>query len=122
MYENCIKLLDPKEGELLLVCVYNEMEGLYELGERIHARFEEAYMNGYNWDALIRYYVATLDPELMEEIETDPEAGSFAAYMPYSHSNIEKMKRFESHIRSMVSDELALMKFIEQNIDAIEWD
>ena len=122
MYDNCIKLLAPQEGELIQVCVYNEMEGLFELGERINARFEEAYMNGYNWDALIRFYVAAIDPELMAEVETDPEAGSFAAYMTYSLENIEKMKRFESHVRSLVSDESALMAFIDDHYDEIEWD
>lgn len=122
MYDNCIKLLDPQEGELIQVCVYNEMDGLFELGERIHARFEDAYMNGYNWDALIRFYMSTVDPDLMAEVETDPEAGSFSAFLSDSPGNLEKMRRFESHVRAMVADEQALMKFIEDHCDEIEWD
>lgn len=122
MYDECIKLLEPQGGELIQVCVYNEMEGLFELGERINARFEDAYMNGYNWDALIRFYVSTVDPDLMAEVETDPEAGSFSAYLSDSPENLEKMRRFESHVRAMVADEQALMKFIEDHCDEIEWD
>ena len=46
----------------------------------------------------------------------------FSAYMSHSPENVEKMKRFESHVRDMVADEDALMQFIETNRDKIEWD
>jgi Immunity protein 51 len=124
MYDESIKLIEMPEQDSnsISVCVYNEHEGLLALGEKINERFEEAYMNGYNWDALIRYYVASVDPDLMNEVETDPEAGMFSAFMSYSPENLAKMKRFESHVRSILSDEAALMAFIEQNYDEIEWD
>jgi hypothetical protein len=122
MYDDSIKLLEMPDLSSISVCVYNEEEGLFELGERINARFEEAYMNGYNWDALIRFYVASVDPALMEEVETDPEAGMFSAYMSFSPENLEKMKRFQSHVRAMVGDEATLMQFIEEHCDKIEWD
>jgi Immunity protein 51 len=124
VYDESIKLIETPEygSDSISVCVYNEHDGLLALGEKINERFEEAYMNGYNWDALIRYYVASVDPDLMNEVETDPEAGMFSAYMSYSPENLAKMKRFESHIRSMLADEAALMTFIKQNYNEIEWD
>ena len=122
MYDDSIKMLEMPNHESISVCVYNENEGLLQLGERINKRFEEAYMNGYNWDALIRFYVASLDSALMDEVETDPEAGMFSAYMPYSPENLEKMRRFETYVRAMVADEKALTKFIEKHYDEIEWD
>jgi len=122
MYDESIKLLEMPEHNSISVCVYNESEGLFELGERINARFKEAYMNGYNWDALIRFYVASIEPELMAEIESDPEAGMYSASMSFCPENLEKMKRFEAHVRAMVADEVALMKFIEVHSDEIEWD
>ena len=122
MYDESIKLLEMPEHNSISLCVYNENEGLFELGERINARFEQAYMNGYNWDALIRFYVARLDPALMDEVESDPEAGMFSAYMSYSPVNLAKMRRFESHVRAMVADEKALMSFIEKHYDEIAWD
>jgi hypothetical protein len=122
MYDESIKLLEMPEHNSISLCVYNENKGLFELGERINARFEEAYMNGYNWDALIQFYVASLDPALMAEIESDPEAGMYSAYMSFSPENLAKMKRFESHVRAMVTDEAVLMKFIEDHCDEIEWD
>ena len=78
MYDNSIKLIEMQEHDSVSVCVYNEQDELFALGERMNARFKEAYMNGYNWDALIRYYVASVDPDLMGELETDPEAGMFS--------------------------------------------
>lgn len=122
MYDESIKLLEMPEYDSISLCVYNENEGLFELGERINARFEEAYMNGYNWDAVIRFYVACLDPKLMAEIESDPEAGMYSARMNFSPENLEKMKRFESHVRAMLADEAELLKFIEDHCDEIEWD
>jgi hypothetical protein len=122
VYDESIKLLELPEHDSISVCVYNESEGLLQLGERINARFEEAYMNGYNWDALIRFYVARIDPALMNEIGSDPEAGMYSAYMSYSPENLEKMKWFESHVRAMVADEAALMTFIESHREEIEWD
>jgi hypothetical protein len=122
MYEDSIKLLEMPEHNSISVCVYNENEGIFELGERINAQFDEAYMNGYNWDALIRCYVGNADPELIDVINTDPEAGMFSASMDYSHDNLEKMKRFEGHIRAMLTDEKALLEFIAAHYEEIEWD
>jgi Immunity protein 51 len=122
MYDESIKLLEMPEHDSISVCVYNENEGVFELGKKITARFEEAYMNGYNWDALIRFYVASVDPTLMDEIGTDPEAGMFSAYMSYSPENLDKMKRFELHVRTMLADEESLMRFVEAHYNEIEWD
>jgi len=122
MYDESIKLMEMPEHDSISVCVFNEQDGLFALGERINAQFEQAYMNGYNWDALIKFYVAKNDPELMKHVETDPEAGMFSAYMSHSDENLSKMKQFEAHVRKLVSDENQLMQFIQENENEIEWD
>lgn len=122
MYDKSIKLIEMPEHNSISVCVYNEQSGIFELGERMGAEFEEAYMNGYNWDALISYYVATIEPDLVKEVGTDPEAGMFSAYMEYSQDNLIKMKQYETHIRTMLADEDKLMKFIKDNYEKIGWD
>jgi hypothetical protein len=122
VFDESIKLLEMPEHNSISVCVYNEQDGLLSLGEKINAHFEDAYMNGYNWDALIRFYMASIDPNLMEEVETDPEAGMFSAYMSYSPENLVKMKRFKSHILTMLADEASLMEFIKEHYSEIEWD
>jgi Immunity protein 51 len=122
MYDDGIKLTEMPDHDSISVCVFNEHDGLFALGERINAKHEEAYMNGYNWDALIRFYVGQKDPALMQDVETDPEAGMFSAYMSFTPENLEKMKRFEAHVRAMLADEKALMQFIDAHCDEIEWD
>ena len=122
MYDDSIKLLEMPEHDSISVCVYNEHDGLFALGERINAKHEAAYMNGYNWDALIRFYIGQKDPALLEKVETDPEAGMFSAYTSFSPENLESMKRFEAHIRAMLANESELMRFIEAHHDEIDWD
>ena len=122
MFDDSIKLIEMPEHDTISVCVFNENDGIFEFGERLNEQFDEAYMNGYNWEALIKYYVNKVDPDLMQEVETDPEAGMFSAYMAYSQENLEKMKRFETHIRTMLTDEQTLVQFIADNYDNIEWD
>ncbi|MCU0755604.1 MAG: immunity 51 family protein [Xanthomonadales bacterium] len=104
------------------VFVFNEADELLLLGDKLHARFNEAHMSGHNWDALIRRYLDVTDPDLMQSIETDPESGMLEAYMPYGPESIEKMTRFESHVRKFVSDETQIFEFIEAYRGSIEWD
>ena len=122
MYDESIKLFEEPDDDLISLCIYNEHDQLFALGERINARFEEAYMNGYNWEALISFYVAKHDPSLLSGVEPDPEAGMFSAHMSYSAENLEKMKRYEALVRSMLKDEGELMAFIAENEDEIAWD
>ena len=56
-------------------------------------------------------------------METDPEAGMFSAYMKGCNPrNLEKMRSFETHVRTMLADEKKLMKFIQKHREEIEWD
>ena len=55
---------------------------------------EEAYMNGYNWDAFFNYYLEENAPDILESMESDPEAGSYAAYFEDTAENEQKAKRF----------------------------
>lgn len=50
---------------------------IFELGERINAEYEDAYMNGYNWAAFLRAYLSIYRPSLLELLEEDPEAGCY---------------------------------------------
>ena len=40
----------------------------------------------------------------------------------YNPENLEKMKKFEKHVREMVVDEANLIQFISDHYDEIEWD
>jgi hypothetical protein len=117
-----ITLIEMPEHNSISVCVCIEQDRLLQVGERINGRFGHAYMNGYNWDVLISFYVQRVDPALMLEVQTDPEAGLFSAYIDgFNPTNLAKMKRLKSHVRTPLADESTHMRFIEQHVHEIEW-
>lgn len=122
MLTESIALIEMPEHNSISVCVYIEQDEIFKFGESINSKFEDAYMNGYNWDALITFYVNEKDPELSAEIDTDPEAGMFSAYMDHNSENLLKMKKYESYIHTLLSDEARLEKYISDNYEKIEWD
>ncbi len=122
MFDNSIRLIEMPEHNSISVHVDCGHRDILELGERLNERFDRAYMNGYNWEALITYYIRAVEPDLMKGVHTDSEAGMFTAYTDYSPENLEKMKRFEAYIRAMVANEDSLLRFIADNYEAIEWD
>ena len=43
--------------ERIYVMFNNEDDKPFAVGEKMYAANEDAYMNGYNWDALFHYYL-----------------------------------------------------------------
>ena len=122
MNNDDIALMEMPEHDSISLCVFIENEDLLQLGDRINAKYEQAYMNGYNWDALITHYVKKRNPDLANLVTSDPEAGMYSAFMAFSDDNLAKMKMFESYVRELLSDEQKLMEFISENESEIEWD
>lgn len=92
------------------------------LGEKLEALCPDAYMNGYNWDALLRYYLEKHEPDILEGLDPDPEAGSYVAVWPLSPENEARANRFADIIRSLVENEETLCRFVQENGGEIEWD
>lgn len=111
----------PEDGHISLL-LHVDQEPLLSLGERINEPFEEAYMTGDNWGAVIHHFLALNDPELLDALEPDPEAGTYVAVMNHSAENLSAMHRVADHIRALLRDKTALMAFLETHRDAIPWD
>lgn len=109
-------------AERIYVWFNNEDEKPFAVGEKMNEANEEAYMNGYNWDALFNYYLGRHAPELLEGLESDPEAGSYAAYYAPTPENEEKARKFVEIIRSLVENEEELCRIVREEGDEIEWD
>ena len=90
----------------------NENDEPFAVGEKLYAINENAYMNGYNWDALFQYYLA----------KNDPEAGSYVAYYDMTDENEEKAERFAEIIVSLIKNEEELCRLVREEGDEIEWD
>ena len=92
------------------------------VGEKMNAVCPDAYMNGYNWEALFRRYLEEKDPDILEGMRTDPEADMYVAYWPLSPENEARARRFEGIIRSLVENEEELCRIVREHGDEIEWD
>lgn len=106
----------------MCVTFYIEHDEPMEVGNKMEEINENAYMNGDNWAAFFDFYLGKNEPELLEELDTDPEAGMYSAYYPYSEENEKKANRFGKLICELVESPDVLYKFVEEYGDDIEWD
>lgn len=104
------------------VCFYIEHEKPFAIGEKMNEICEEAYMNGYNWEAFFNYYLEKNAPELLDGMKTDPEAGMYVAYYDLSPENEKKAEAFAELITRLVENEEELYSLVRDHGDEIEWD
>ncbi len=100
----------------------DEKEKPLAVGQKMDELNEEAYMNGYNWDAFLNYYLAQHAPDILESLDSDPEAGTYAAYFEESEENEEKARRFADIIISLIENEEETYAILRESGDEIEWD
>lgn len=111
-----------KDDSRITVCFYNENDKPFSIGEKMNEINAYAYMNGYNWDAFFKYYLAQNAPELLEGLIGDPEAGCYIAYYALSDENEKKAKRFAEMIVSLIENEQELYDIIREHGNGIEWN
>ena len=99
-----------------------EAEKPFRVGEQMNAAYEMAYMNGYNWAALLDWYLAQREPALLEGLEHDPEAGSYAGYYHLTPENEAKAAKVAELIRALVENEEEACRLVREHGDDIEWD
>ena len=81
---------------------------------------EEAYMNGYNWEAFLNLYLQTNQPELLDGLDTDSEAGTYVAL--YDKADSDKADKLVGVINGLVTNPDKIYSFLKQNGANIEWD
>ena len=106
------------------VCFDVEAPKPYALGEKLYTLNEHAYMNGYNWEALLICCLEHNLPDLLEGLESDPEAGSYVALYENTPKNLEKANRLADFIAYLVEDEEDLCQLVREDGETIEieWD
>ncbi len=106
------------------VCFDVEAPKPYALGEKLYTLNEQAYMNGYNWEALLICCLEHNLPDLLEGLESDPEAGSYVALYENTPKNLEKANRLADFIAYLVEDEEDLCQLVREDGETIEieWD
>ena len=83
---------------------------------------EEAYMNGYNWEAFFNYYLPKYAPDVCMNMKTDPEAGMYVAYYDLTPENEARAEKFTEIIHSLINNEKELYGIVREEGKAIEWD
>ena len=104
------------------VCFYIEDPQIMAIGEKLEEINGQAYMNGYNWEALLRFYLEQNAPEVLKEMAADPEAGMYAAYYPLTRENEARAGKLLEIIRRLAEDEEELCRLVRDHGDEIEWD
>ena len=111
-----------KSEDTISVCFYIEHTKPFELGEKMQEINEEAYMNGYNWEAFWNYYLEKYKSDLYQDLETDSEAGMYCAYYELTNQGEEKAIQFANLISTMVEAEEEIYRILREESDDIEWD
>ena len=115
-----VKIL--KYGKIINLTFYIEHDKPFEIGEKMNGIYEKAYMNGYNWEAFLNYYLEKKSPEVLEGIEMDPEAGILTAYYDNTLENEEKAEKLKNIIIDLIENEEKLYKVLKDEGSKINWD
>ncbi len=110
-----------KNEDSLSVCLPIDQDKLLTIKDKIKQINEEARMNGYNWDAFLNYYLGKYHKEILENMETDPEAGMYVAYYDLSAENEQKAERFADIIEDLIENEETIYDIVKNAGSDIEW-
>ncbi|HEY8780883.1 MAG TPA: Imm51 family immunity protein [Mucilaginibacter sp.] len=113
-----------KHGEFgsFSVCFYIEQDRIMEIGKKMNEINEMAYMNGYNWEAFLKRYLQINHPDILGNMESDHEAGMYAAYFESNPENEKRADKLVEIIKRLVENENEIYKFVTIEGGAIEWD
>ena len=111
-----------KHEDSISVCFSLEQDRPFSIGEKMNELNENAYMNGYNWEAFLCYYLSKYAPDVAEEMNTDPEAGMYVAYYTFTPENEARAIKFVEIITKLVENEEELHRIIRDEGNEIEWD
>lgn len=120
MMADFVKLTE--DDDCISVIFDIEDETVMALGDRLTESCEDAYMNGYGWDALLTCYLQNNAESLLEGLESDPEAGMYAAYYEANDENRARAQALAELIGDLVEDGEKLCAFVEKYGSEIEWD
>lgn len=104
------------------VCFYIENPKVMAVAEKMEELCQDAYMNGYNWEAFFNCYLSQNMPELLEGMKTDPEAGMYVAYYDLTSENEVKVAQFNELIHKLVEEPELLYDFMREHAADVEWD
>ncbi len=98
-------------------------EKIMAIGTKMQEMCEAAYMNGYNWEAFINAYLEQNAPDILEELDSDPEAEIYSVYInDIGDAGKAAAERLKKILDDLFDNEDEIYGFLEQYADEIEWD
>ena len=111
------------EEDYIAVSFYIEYDKPLAIGNKMQELVDEAYMNGYNWEAFFNAYLEENAPEILDVIDPDSEAGMYSVYIEDVNEETKDLaKRFVDIIEHLVENEHEIYDFLEEHAADIEWD
>lgn len=115
-------VFNVKNENSISVCFNIEHDKPFAIGEKMNELNENAYMNGYNWEAFLNAYLSKYYPDVCVNMQTDPEAGMYVAYYDLNEINEKRAVKFTGIIKDLIENEEKLYDFIKKEGDNIMWD
>lgn len=110
------------DKENISLVFYIEDKNIMEIGSKIERINSDAYMNGYNWEAFLNYYLQKQSPDVLENMDSDPEAGMYIAYYENVPENVVKVNKFKEIIEYLIENPDDIYEIVREHGNEIEWD
>lgn len=117
------------------ICFFIEQNIVMEMGKKIKKTVSNTFgklilkllpnvalMNGYDWEGFINYYLQKNYPEVLLNMETDPEAGMYVAFYSFSPENEKKANILVEILTDLMENETEFLKGIEKDGKIIKWN
>ncbi len=72
-------------------------------------RKHDNYPNGYGWEGLITYFLTLEDPDFLEQMDFDSEAGTFLATLESG----EDMLKLAGMLQTLVGDKVKMTRLLK---------
>ncbi len=117
-----LNIIKHEEDNSISICFYIEADKIIKIGDKMEKINPLAYMNGYNWEAILDYHLRNNHPDVLENMGHDAEAGMYVAYYKGITQNEQKAEKLASIIEDLVENEDKLYALVKEHGDEIEWD
>ena len=117
-----IKITTKKDFGSVSVTLNIKDEKVAAICQKMKTINEQADMTGYNWEALLGYYLDEHFPEVAGGMGSDANAGKYTAYYKLTPQNEKKAEQLATIIEDLIENESKLYDIVKNNADEIDWE
>lgn len=114
--------INKRGDELISLQFVADSDVPFALGKKMSEIYEEAHMNGYNWEAFFKHYLSKSNPKFLEGASFASEIRNFIIYFQLTKENEVKLQKISDTIKSLVNNEAEVLRIVKEESGEIEWD